>query len=87
VVNIAGESQTGTAGSKTFVCAFKTADGKGTVPASVLGQLPVPAAEDNNFSGVVAMLSDDYGTFTTPGKLDGPITIFASGSAHSVVWK
>jgi hypothetical protein len=87
IVNVLGQSQTSTNGNRSFACAFNTADGKGTVPASILGGLPVAAAGDPNASGALAMFSDDYGTFTTPGKLDGSMTIVASGSVHSVVWK
>jgi len=87
LVNVVGQAQTSSNGSKEFTCAFPATDGKGTVPASVLGQLPLPAPGDSNFAGVLAMLADTYGTFGTPGKLDGSMTIFASGGAHAVVWK
>jgi len=86
VVNVVGQGSANS-GSRTFSCAFNGSAGTGTVPGTVLGQMPVAGPPDNFASGNLAVLSSLYGTFGTPGKLDGGATIFASGSAYSVVWK
>jgi len=86
IVTIGGQSSGNNTG-KRFACGFNGADGKGTAPAAVGNQLPANAAPDPNGSNQMALLSSGYGTIAPVGKLDGGMTVWGSGSAHSVVWK